>query len=119
MKQATHDGDVIPLEDLKSFSQATKLVPPARNGKPPHVATIGRWREPGVLARDGSRIRLRCVRVPSGWMTTIQWIGEFIEAMTNDRSGQGPTPPASLSQTLARRRRDLEEADRKLAAIGI
>ncbi len=120
MSQANLDGDVESLEDLKSFQQITKLVPPARNGKPPHVATLGRWRDPGVLARDGSRIRLRCVRLPSGWRTTIEWVNQFLAALTADRDDQGnPTPPAPLSQTPARRRREIERATRELAAAGI
>lgn len=120
MSQAIHDGDDYSLEELKSFAQVTKLVQPARNGKPPHVATISRWRCPGIQARNGSRIRLRCVRVPSGWMTTLRWINEFLDALTTDRDGRGtPTPPAPLVQTSARRRREIDQAKRELAAAGI
>ncbi len=120
MSQAIQDGDVESISDAKPFAQITKLIEPSRNGKPVHVATLGRWRDPGVRAKDGSMIRLRCVRFPSGWRTTIEWVNQFLDELTADRTDQGnPTPPSPLSQTPARRRREIERANRELAAIGI
>jgi hypothetical protein len=72
----------------------------------------------GCRATDGSQIKLRAVRFPAGWRTTHEWVSEFLEAITRDRTGK-PGGQPDLIQTSAQRRRDIERADRELAAVGI
>jgi hypothetical protein len=79
---ATLDGEIEALKALKSFPEIAKLIEPGRNGKAVHVATLGRWRDPGVRAQDGSRIRLHCVRFPSGWRTSVASVHAFLAAIT-------------------------------------
>jgi hypothetical protein len=111
-------GEVTALNALLPFARITKLIEPSRSGKPVHVATIARWRDPGVRSRDGkTRIQLRCTRTPSGWRTSVQAVHEFFDALTADRTGQ--SVPAPTSRTPARRRRDHERAERELAAAGL
>jgi hypothetical protein len=50
-------------------------------------------------------------------MTTRRWIDEFIEALTAEKSGQSPPPPAI--RTPARRGSAIERAKQELAAAGI
>jgi hypothetical protein len=52
------------------------------------------------------------VRLPSGWRTTLEWVDEFIQALTADRTGQ----PASTDDPRAatRRARALDRIDREL-----
>src|SRR5262245_24524523 len=90
----TLDDEAASLKAQKPFHQITKLIEPGRNGKPLHVATLGRWRDPGVRARDGSRIRLLCVRFPSGWRTSVASVHAFLAAITADRAGHA-APTAS------------------------
>src|SRR5947209_6450065 len=108
------------LDDLISFAEAAKIIPPNRDGKRAHVATIYRWHNPGVAARapgrKGERIPLQAVCRPAGWMTTRRWLAEFFEAITADRAGQ---PAASPSHPSTARRRHQEHVEKALDAIGI
>ncbi|WP_165070846.1 hypothetical protein [Paludisphaera rhizosphaerae] len=33
------------------------------------------------------RIKLRAVRTPAGWLTTAEWVAEYVDALTADRVG--------------------------------
>jgi hypothetical protein len=106
------------LSDLLPFSRIAKLIEPSRNGKSIHVATLGRWRDPGVRSRDGkSMIRLRCTRTPSGWRTSVDAVQEFFNALTTDRTDR-PDPALSICMD-PRRRREFERAKRELEDAGI
>lgn len=114
---ATRDDEIESLKPFKPFPQIAKLIEPGRDGRPIHVSTLGRWRDPGVRARDGSRIRLRCVRFPSGWRTSVEAVHEFIAAITADRAGE---PEAVVpTRTTAQRRRELDNVDAELERAGI
>jgi hypothetical protein len=117
MNSVSNVGDVGELAQLVPFSEVAKSLPPSRAGRPVHVSTISRWRCPGVRGRDGERITLRCLRLPSGWVTTGQWIQEFLDAVTAARSG-GPAPPPVPLRTSARRQQEINRAKRELAAAG-
>jgi hypothetical protein len=101
-----------------SLAQVVRRFPPNRDDKPVHVATLTRWILKGCRATDGSQTKLHAVRFPAGWRTTDEWISEFLEAITRDRLGQPGIRPEMI-QTSARRRRDIERAERKLDAAGI
>jgi hypothetical protein len=106
------------LGELKTFAEIARALPPSRRlGRPVHSSTISRWRCPGMRSRDGSRITLRCVRLPSGWMTSLEWVREFIDAVTADKAGD--PAPAPAIRTTARRRREIDRAKRELTAAGI
>lgn len=105
------------LGEYLPFAAVAQSLPSTRGGKPVHPSTIGRWRSQGVPGRDGSRIKLRAVRLPSGWATTLEWVREFFDAMTADKEGE--PAPAPEVRTPASRRRQIERANRELDAIGI
>jgi hypothetical protein len=77
-----------PVADL-SLTQAAPIVRPGM-----HPATLTRWILAGVPLPDGSRLKLRAVRVGAKWMTRQDWIQEFIAAQTTAYTGQPDTSPA-------------------------
>jgi hypothetical protein len=68
------------------------------------------WIVSGVKLKNGARLKLRAFRLPRGFRTTREWIAEFVQALTDDRTGQG-TVPAAVEERAAR-------ADQVLAASG-
>jgi hypothetical protein len=117
MSPVTSAGDLEELRKLRPFAQIARSLPSIRANKHLHVTTISRWRWPGFAARDGSRITLRAVRLPSGWATTVEWVQEFFDAVTADKAGQ--QPPAASIRSPVRRRREIARANRELDDIGI
>jgi hypothetical protein len=113
----TSAGDLEELRKLRPFAEIAQSLPPSRAGRPVHTSTIARWRSPGVRCRDGSRITLRAVRLPACWATTIEAVQEFFAAVTAEKSGQAAPPPAIRAP--ARRRREIERANRELDDLGI
>lgn len=80
-----------------------------------HPATVGTYITKGDRMPDGSRLKLRAVRVGSKWMTTYEWIDQFIETRTAAFVGRADTPaPRSPSETL----RAAEHASAELARMG-
>jgi hypothetical protein len=77
---------------LRSFSDVARFLPRNRRGKKVHVSTLHRWRASGY---DG--VRLRCVKTPGGWRTSLEAVEEFFRLLTERKeqcrqqtSGQGP-----------------------------
>jgi len=50
-------------------------------------SAISRWIIDAARLRDGSRLKLRAVRMPAGFRTSETWISEFVDALTRDRTG--------------------------------
>jgi hypothetical protein len=74
-------------------AQAARLWP--HNGRQPHPAKIVRSIVRGTAsrARPGERLRLRAIRDSQGWLTTAEWIEEFLAALTADRLGAAAPNP--------------------------
>jgi hypothetical protein len=107
----------------RTLSQVARRFPPSRGGRPVHVATVTRWIIQGARLRDGTRLRLRAVRLPGRWVVEPEAVDEFLATLTADRSGL-PTEPAAAgssvsSRTASTRRRVQEQAARELDKIGI
>jgi hypothetical protein len=117
MRSDSTTGDFGELGQLQPFAAVARSLPPFRSGRPVHPSTISRWRSPGVKRRDGTWITLRAVRLPSGWVTTLEWVRTFIRDVTAERTGR----PASVPEIpiTTRRRREIERVDRELDALGI
>ncbi len=73
-------------------------------------AAVTRWINNGAKLRDGSRCKLQAIRLPGGFRTTQQWVDEFIETLTRDRTGA--SMPSEVVGERARR------AELSLAAQG-
>ena len=102
------------VESTLSLHDACRLLPSSRAGKKLNLCTIWRWINDGVLALDGSRVRLEAVRVGGRWVTSVESISRFSAALTGD-TGNAPAP----IRTPAARSRAAEVARKKLEAIGI
>jgi hypothetical protein len=75
------------LRRLRTVAEIAKLL-----GR--HPSAVNRWITSGTLLSDGeTRLRLRAVKAPSGWMTSEEWLAEFFEALTCDAQRDVPTPP--------------------------
>jgi hypothetical protein len=109
--------DLGELRQYKSFAAIAAALPPGRRGRPVHPSTISRWRTYGVTSKSGTKIKLRALKLPSGWVSTMAWLEEFIDEVTRDRDGE--LMPSSMPRTPAHRRREIERANRELDAMGI
>ncbi len=88
---------------------------PGRAGKPRlHPSGVVRWIVEGVRLPDGSRLRLRAIRAGSKWLTSEEWLAEFLDAQTRAALGRaaGETRTPTAAQAAA------EAAGRELQAIG-
>jgi hypothetical protein len=74
------------------LSAAARLVP--HDGRPPSPATMVRWVLVGrkLGTPGGGRVRLRAVKSHRGWLTTEQWIEEFVAALSSGRAATGRIP---------------------------
>ena len=79
-----------------------------RKGVSPSAVT--RWILTGAALRNGSRLKLKAIRLPGGFRTTQPWLDEFVETLTRDRTGA--SMPSEVVEERARR------AEMALAADG-
>jgi hypothetical protein len=94
------------LPDPKDSISISKAA--ARVGVSPKA--FKRWLLEGVKLRNGARLKPRAYRLPSGFRTTEAWLTEFIQALTQDRLGQGAEAVADEERAC--------RAERVLAASG-
>src|SRR5262249_30422050 len=74
--------------DYLTPSQAARIIPNA--GRHPSPEAVIRWISKGAMSRNGSRIKLQAIRSPKGWLTTREWISDFLTALTKDKTGAKP-----------------------------
>lgn len=114
-----------PLSSLISLAEGAQHVP----GRPT-ANCLWRWCRRGVLARDGSRIRLEHVRVGGRVMTSLEWIREFSERLAESDAAYFDakaavaqhTPPraaqyAAPKRPRQRKRRRVEEDPDRAARV--
>ncbi len=65
-------------DDLISFAEAIQRLPAAPGGKRFHIATIHRWRSPGV-----NGVRLEAVRIGGAWYTSWPSVCHFVKVLSN------------------------------------
>lgn len=77
----------IGTDELLTFAEVAKRLPPSRTtGKHIHLATIHRWRRPGV-----KNIRLEAVRIGGGmWCTTWTAVQCFIDRLSEIDHEESP-----------------------------
>jgi len=103
------------LSAYRTLAEVARRIPPYREGRRTHVSTLTRWILRGVRGKDSRQIRLRAVRFPGRWLTTNEWLDEFLAAVTDDRSCE---EPATTTKPPARRLRDIDRVDAELNAAG-
>jgi hypothetical protein len=77
-------------------------------------SAILRWLTRGVQMADGSRLRLRSIRLPGSYRVRPEWLDEFLERVGSDRAGK---PDDSPKSTPARSGR-IDEMNRRLTDAG-
>lgn len=104
----------IRTEEVFSLTAATKLpvFRHRRGGKRINVSTLWRWATNGVRG-----IKLETIMVGGTRETSLEAIERFFEALTLQSQPQSvPAPPPRHSR---QRQREIEAAERRLAAAGI
>lgn len=69
-------------ETLISFSELAASLPSRRQNRPVHIATIHRWRSPGLKG-----FRLDAIRVGGAWCTTWEAFSRFCGQLTAHETG--------------------------------
>ncbi len=67
----------IRTEHLVTLSQLVKTLPPRRQQRPVHPATVYRWRNPGIRG-----VRLECIRVGGTWHTSMEAFQRFCDELS-------------------------------------
>ena len=98
-------------ETVVSLSEAAKLpvLPRRRRGKRPHVSTFYRWATAGCKG-----VRLETIRFGGTLCTSLEALQRFAERLTTADCGETAAPVG----TPARRRREIERAERELRQAG-
>lgn len=108
-------------ESWISLSQAAKLFPPARRGRPVSASCIWRWFRDGIRTVDGRRIHLEALRVVNRYVTSEPAVRRFIMAQQQPslRSARPEDPAIAPPRTPGQRSRASERAARKLQSQGL
>lgn len=107
-------------ESWISLSQAAKLFPPARRGRPVSASCVWRWFKEGVRTTDGRRVHLEALRVVNRYVTSENAVRRFILAQQPGSTmgvPAGPMPPGL--RTPGQRARASEKAAVRLKAMGL
>ena len=99
----------ISTEQLLTLSQAARVRPHGRLGRPTHLSTVYRWISRGVRGVAGV-VKLEGVRIGGSWYTSREALQRFAEALTNGSTEtvRGDTP-----------RQRAADADEELRRLGI
>jgi hypothetical protein len=100
-------------ESIITLTEAARLLPHRRAGRPVHVSCIYRWCQNGVRG-----VCLEFTQIGATKCTSREALQRFFDALTTQvEFGRGPvpTPPKMSSQ----RRKQIEAAEKRLQAAGI
>jgi hypothetical protein len=100
-------------ETLLTLTQAARMLPPSRRGRPVHLSCIYRWILDGVKTPHG-KIRLEAIRLGGRWLTSVEALERFAGAQTPDLADRPQLP-----RTSTMRRRASERAEAQLQKLGI
>ncbi len=102
------------LNTLLTLAEAAQTLPTR-----PNRATVWRWATDGVIAADGSRVRLKTIRVGRCVLTRADWIIAFGEAVETRHRAARTEQRRLRRRSRSRRgrdeqrRRDEETLDRR------
>ena len=91
------------LEEIHSLTNATKLLPARRGGRPPHVSCLFRWAKHGLRG-----VKLEVLKVGGTTCTSRQELERFFARLTETEganAGRGEIP--------GRRKQEMEQASRQ------
>jgi hypothetical protein len=104
------------IERTIPLTQAAGHLPKGRADRAVSFSTVLRWVLRGARGPDGTRIRLEAVRLGGRWVTSIEAIQRFADALTPNLStadGKG------VRKATTRRQRACDAAARKLQEMGV
>lgn len=96
----------------RSLSAVRHRFPGTRTNPSLHLATMIRWCTRGIRQPDGSRVRLRAIRVGSRWLTSDAWVDEFIAVLT---TAHCPNQEVLALRSPAQRNKASDAAAKELA----
>jgi hypothetical protein len=96
-----------------SLSQAARLLPPGRRGRPVTLSCLLRWILDGVKTPQGV-VRLEASRMGGRWLTSVEALERFADRQTPKIGEHSQTP-----QSPRNRHRASERAARELENLGI
>lgn len=99
-------------ETILSLHDATQLIPSNCAGKRINFSTVWRWALKGIIAQDGTRVRLEIVKCGGRRLTSKEALERFVTALTTTSRQPELRMPAA-------RIRANEAAQKKLARLGI
>jgi hypothetical protein len=101
-------------ENLVTLTRACRLLPPRRNGARPNLATLYRWTNEGIRG-----VRLEFLMIGGTRTTSKEALQRFFERLTELEESGRPTISAPSPKLTAARKKQIEAAERRLAAAGI
>jgi hypothetical protein len=102
-------------ETIISLSQAARLLPPGRRGRPVTLSCVLRWVLSGTRGPAGTIVRLEALRLGDRWVTSREALQRYAERLTPRLD----TSPTQVPRSPANRQRAAERAGRKLESLGI
>lgn len=99
-------------ETTITLTQAARLLPPSRRGRPVTLSCILRWLINGVRTASGV-VRLEGMRLGGRWLTSEEALQRFADRQTPNLDG------TATIRTPTKRRRASEAAAKQLEKIGI
>lgn len=96
-------------EHAISLTEAAKLIPSYRPGRPTSPSVITRWILAGVRTLDGRKVHLRASRCGGRWFTSREAVQEFISSQT---------PDVTTVPRISARRNNSERAGAECARLG-
>src|SRR5262245_57336026 len=102
-------------ETVIGFAAAGRKYPGQRSNRFIDPSTVFRWARSGVRLPGGRRLKLECVRLGGRWLTSLEALQRFADALTaaSDPPSDSRVPPARRS-----RRPDPKAVNAELARRG-
>jgi hypothetical protein len=94
-------------ESTISLSQAARMLPPGRRGRPVTLSCVLRWVLDGVRTPAGI-VRLEAIRLGGRWLTSIEAIERFADRQTPEFDRKLSPPPRSCNRAAERAGKQLE-----------
>jgi hypothetical protein len=104
----------IRTEQLLTLSQAARLLPPSRRGRPASLSCVLRWVLSGTKDPAGNIVRLEAVRLGPKWVTSQEALQRFADRLTPRLD-----EPTQKARTPTSRERAAIRAKKQLEAVGI
>jgi len=107
----------ISQEKLLSLSEAARMLPSRRSGRPLSPSCIWRWINEGVRGPDGRTVKLEGVRLGPAWLTSVEALQRFGDRLTGTSAGDQPETPAKAMRSRKSVEAELDKALGPVSAV--